>query len=147
MYMQSQRLVGQQSLAEFMGLHLDLRAIFSKNQQKEGAGIVRKNGMIIHQGDTLTQVQIKRKKEVIKKAYGLSTSFVCNLKLPMARTKEWLKVLTLNQVMSNKNNFSPCEKIHHLQTLQNALLRKYHKIMILKEKVKNYRDCNISVVL
>ena len=31
MYMQTQRLVGQQSLAEFMGLHLDLQKVWERN--------------------------------------------------------------------------------------------------------------------
>ena len=34
MYMQTQRLVGQQSLAEFMGLHLDLQKIWEKNNRR-----------------------------------------------------------------------------------------------------------------
>ena len=34
MYMQTQRLLGQQSLAEFMGLHLNLHKVFEKNNKK-----------------------------------------------------------------------------------------------------------------
>jgi len=36
MYMQTQRLVGQQSLAEFMGLHLDLQKVWKHNIEKQG---------------------------------------------------------------------------------------------------------------
>lgn len=51
MYMQTQRLVGQQSLAEFDGLHLDLEQIFLKNKAIEGPGILRKYGFLINTGD------------------------------------------------------------------------------------------------
>jgi hypothetical protein len=34
MNLQTQRLIGQQSLAEFMGLHVDLQKIFQDNKQK-----------------------------------------------------------------------------------------------------------------
>ena len=35
MNLQTQRLLGQQSLAEFMGLHVDLEKVFKDNQEKD----------------------------------------------------------------------------------------------------------------
>ena len=51
-YLQCQRMMGQQSLAEFLGLHLDIDAIAKKN--KAAKGVSRKMGMIINTGDKLT---------------------------------------------------------------------------------------------
>ena len=39
MNLQTQRLLGQQSLAEFMGLHVDTRKVFADNQLKQGPEI------------------------------------------------------------------------------------------------------------
>lgn len=57
-YMQTQRLLGQQSLAEFMGLHLNLEAVFSDNMKK--VGVTRKNNFIINTNDNLTKDDKKR---------------------------------------------------------------------------------------
>lgn len=47
----TQRLIGQQSMAEFLGLHLNLKGIYMANQQKKG---YRKNGILINTEDNLT---------------------------------------------------------------------------------------------
>ncbi len=52
-YMQTQRLLGQQSLAEFMGLHLDLEVIYHDNMKK--TGVLRKNNFIINTNDNPTK--------------------------------------------------------------------------------------------
>ena len=52
MYLQTQRLVGQQSLAGFMGLHLDLERVYQDNKNRPG---LRKMGFLINEGDKLTQ--------------------------------------------------------------------------------------------
>jgi hypothetical protein len=51
--MQTQRLLGQQSLAEFMGLHLDLEVIYHDNMKK--TGVLRKNNFIINTNDNPTK--------------------------------------------------------------------------------------------
>ena len=45
-YMQTQRLVGQQSLGEFMGLHIHLERVFDDNMKK--TGVLRKNNFIVN---------------------------------------------------------------------------------------------------
>ena len=45
-------MLGQQSLAEFLGLHLDIDAIAAKNKRNKTA--TRKMGMIVNTGDKLT---------------------------------------------------------------------------------------------
>lgn len=45
--------MGQQSLSGFMGLHVDIEAVFEENKKKKG---VRKYGtVLINQGDKLTK--------------------------------------------------------------------------------------------
>lgn len=51
-YLQLQRLLGQQSLSGFMGLHVDIRRVYRDNWKK--AGVTRKNGCIVNMGNKLT---------------------------------------------------------------------------------------------
>ncbi len=59
-YMQTQRLVGQQSLGEFMGLSLDFQKVWERNKAKQG--VTKKNNFIINTGDNPTREQ--RKQEI-----------------------------------------------------------------------------------
>ena len=61
MYLQTQRLVGQQSLAEFMGLQLDLDAIAEINKKKVGQ---RKCGFLVNTDDKLTKEEKKKRQQV-----------------------------------------------------------------------------------
>lgn len=98
MYMQTQRLLGQQSLAEFMGLHLDLERIYARNQERQKAKDGQfqvKGGLLVNTGDNYTKKEVQRKKEENIKKFGLSVDYYMHLKPPKAKTKEWLKVLTI----------------------------------------------------
>lgn len=55
--MQTQRLVGQQSLGDFMGLHLDLETVFNDNMNK--TGVTRKNNFIINTSNNPTKEERK----------------------------------------------------------------------------------------
>ena len=55
-----------------------------------------------------------------------------NLKLPKAETKEWLKVLSYDEIMAKGANFSCAEKVKHLSILEEALERKLNKVVYLK---------------
>jgi hypothetical protein len=63
-----------------------------------------------------------------KKKYGLSQTMVANLQLPKTQTKEWLKVLSLEQILRSSSNFSVTEKLVHLNVLREALERKLQKV-------------------
>ena len=54
MNLQTQRLLGQQSLAEFMGLRIKLDLVFLENSKKNGPNIQRKNNFIINTGNNMT---------------------------------------------------------------------------------------------
>ena len=99
-------------------------------------------------GDNPTKAQVDRKREINKKAYGLTSTEVGSLKLPKAQTREWLKVLTFDQIMRQANNFSTIEKIHHFRILEEALERKLNKIKYLEERnTTNFKLCKIGIIV
>lgn len=130
-----------------MGLHIDLEAVWHRNQAKQGPGIIRKYGCLINTGDTLTAQQIKKLREKNKREFGLSSKFVAELTLPKAKVREWLKVLTIDQIISEKNNFSSGEQCHHLTILISALEKKLAKLERLQELSNIYKPCNLGVVV
>ena len=117
-----------------MGLHLNLLKVWEANHAKQGKQYTRKGGLLINMGDNPTKAQVERKREANKKAYGLTSTEVSQLRLPKAQTREWLKVLTFEQIMRHANNFSCIEKIHHLKILEEALERKLNKIKYLEQR-------------
>ena len=63
MNLQTQRLLGQQSLAEFMGLHVNLEHVRADNCTKNGPGVIRKNKFIINTGNNLTVKEREEKRK------------------------------------------------------------------------------------
>ena len=53
---QTQRMLGQQSTAEFADLHLDPLKVGEINAQKQGDHIRRKNGCIVNTGGTIGRI-------------------------------------------------------------------------------------------
>ncbi len=82
--MQTQRLAGQQSLGDFMGLHLDLEAVFQDNMKK--TDVTRKNNFIINTSNNPTKEERKIRIEENKQKYGLSKDEVKEIRLPRWRT-------------------------------------------------------------
>lgn len=78
--LQTQRLLGQQSTREFMGLHLFCSRVGLKNAQLLDAP--RKNGCIINDGDTISLDESRRRKALNKQLYGLSDAQVAAIVLP-----------------------------------------------------------------
>ena len=52
-----------------------------------------------------------------------------NLKPPKAKTKEWLKVLTIEQILRDQTRFSVSQKIHQLHILKIALKKKLKALL------------------
>ncbi|KAI8871159.1 hypothetical protein GQ42DRAFT_121272 [Ramicandelaber brevisporus] len=61
MNLQTQRMLGQQSTAEFAGLHIDCFKIGEINSQRQGPDVKRKNGFIVNTGGKLTRDEIVRR--------------------------------------------------------------------------------------
>ena len=146
LYMQTQRLLGQQSLAEFVGLHIDLESVFLKNMElrndKNGRAQV-KNGLLVNMGDNYTRAEIEKKRRENIRRFGLSCDYYMSLNPPKAKTKEWLKVLTIDQILRDKTRFSVSQKIHQLEILKIALKKKLRATL----KFKVYKNCNIGIVI
>jgi len=82
MNLQLQRMLGQQSTAEFQNLHIDPYEIGKINSQKQGPNIRRKNGFIINTGGKLSREDIKRKIQENKENYELPEEVWSKIVLP-----------------------------------------------------------------
>lgn len=79
--------------------------------------------------DNPTAKEIERKKKENIKKFGLSCEYYMNLRPPKAKTKEWLKVLAIEQIMNDKTRFSTSQKVHQLEILKIALKKKLKSII------------------
>jgi hypothetical protein len=57
-------------------------------------------------GDNPTKKSIEKKRLENIRRFGLSCDYYMSLNPPKAKTKEWLKVLTIPQIMRSTNRFS-----------------------------------------
>lgn len=115
MNLQTQRLLGQQSLAEFMGLHVHLDRVFNDNLKKVGPEVIRKNNFIINTGDNQTANERDARIKLNRQKYGLTMAEIKALKLPKSVAAGRKKggsggiVLTVEQIFNAKSNFSVVE--------------------------------------
>ncbi|KAJ1649704.1 hypothetical protein IWQ61_009291 [Dispira simplex] len=82
MNLQTQRMLGQQSTAEFAGLHIDPFVIGELNSQKQGPHIKRKNNCIVNTGAKLSREEIRRRLQEHKDTYELSEAEWLAIELP-----------------------------------------------------------------
>ncbi|KAL7325897.1 hypothetical protein PS15p_208319 [Mucor circinelloides] len=80
--LQLQRLLGQQSTAEFAGLHIDPKVIGAKNAKIQGPNIKRKNNCIVNTGSALTKEELKTKILHNKEHYEIPESEWSTIELP-----------------------------------------------------------------
>ncbi len=137
MNLQTQRLLGQQSLAEFMGIHVDLEKVFLENRAKNGPQIIRKNNFIINTGDNLTLEQRKLRIQQNRQKFGLSQSYIKSLKLPKLLSHSIGHFLTIKQIKDEKNNLSIIDKINQLSNLVKCMKK---KIRIIESVDKRRRQ-------
>ena len=113
-----------------MGLHIDLEKVYERNFKRKqdwekGKGdFLFKYGLMINSGDNPTKKVIENKKRENIRLFGLDFDYYSKLQPPKAKTKDWLKVLTVDQIMRDKNRFSVSQKIHQLKILKRALKKK-----------------------
>ncbi|KAJ1656605.1 hypothetical protein IWQ61_003850 [Dispira simplex] len=82
MNLQTQRMLGQQSTAEFAGLHIDPFVIGELNSQKQGPHIKRKNNCIVNTGAKLSREEIRRRLQEHRDTYELSETEWLAIELP-----------------------------------------------------------------
>ena len=129
MNLQTQRLLGQQSLAEFMGLHVNLDQVFVANSRKVGPEIQRKNKFIINTGNNMTAEEREKKIKENMQKFGLKPDEIRKLRIPKNRESRrgGQVALQLDQIFHPKSNFSIVEKLNHLHILRMAILRKLER--------------------
>ena len=59
----------------------------------------------------MTKADVTRLKQENIRLYGLSFEYYNNIQVPKAKTKEWLKVLTIPEILRDKTRFSTSQKI------------------------------------
>ncbi|KAJ2706550.1 hypothetical protein H4R19_005002 [Coemansia spiralis] len=62
MNLQTQRMLGQQSTAEFNGLHIDAFEVGALNSTRQGPEIRRKNNCIVNTGGKLTRDEVEKRR-------------------------------------------------------------------------------------
>ncbi|KAG0206322.1 hypothetical protein BGX28_002223 [Mortierella sp. GBA30] len=90
MNLQTQRMLGQQSTAEFAGLHIDPRVIGQKNSLIQGEHIRRKNGCIVNTGAKLSREEIRRRVAENKEQYELTEEEWSAIELPLPEDPQLL---------------------------------------------------------
>ncbi|KAF9209292.1 hypothetical protein BGZ49_005356 [Haplosporangium sp. Z 27] len=90
MNLQTQRMLGQQSTAEFAGLHIDPRVIGQKNSLIQGEHIRRKNGCIVNTGAKISREEIRRRIAENKEQYELTEEEWSAIELPLPEDPQLL---------------------------------------------------------
>ena len=121
-YLQTQRIMGQQSLGDFMGLNVDIERVFIDNSKK--TGVVRKNNCIINTGDNPNKIERARKINENREKYGIAFEIISKIKLPKRRKSLFKDIILLDEIETNK--FSTVEKIVHLKKLLRLVSYKLH---------------------
>ena len=134
-YLQLQRIMGQQSLGAFLGLHVDIDKVYRDNKRKAGK---RVNGYLVNDGDKMTKELKLKKKEENRIQYGLSQAYIEYLKIPKACN---VKVYELDKIMNSRKKLTTSEKIEHLLHVKEALEK---RLTLLKsgQKIKEFNYLN-----
>ncbi|KAJ2642704.1 hypothetical protein GGH99_008686 [Coemansia sp. RSA 1285] len=124
MNLQTQRMLGQQSTAEFNGLHIDALQIGQINSTKQGPEIKRKNNCIVNTGGKLTRDEIEKRRIAHKEKFEVSADVWKTIVLPkqdsphvvLERKREELKRLRaeLDEVLAE------IDDVERIQQLQSA---------------------------
>ncbi|CAG8579074.1 1311_t:CDS:2 [Ambispora gerdemannii] len=127
MNLQLQRMLGQQSTAEFGGLHIDPLVIGEKNAKIQGPHIKRKNNCIVNTGGRPLREEIKARIAKNKELYEEPEEVWSKIELPKPQDKIFNNTLlnTINKTVLNA-------KKEELRRLQEELRRVQEEISLLK---------------
>jgi hypothetical protein len=109
---QTQRLLGQQSLAEYMHLHLDIDKVARYNNQK--IDVKRKSNCIVNTGKNMSTEELTVLREFNREKFGLSQSFIEGLEIP--------QISVLSMILSMQG--TPLNKLKQLFELREKLEKK-----------------------
>ncbi|KAJ1801952.1 hypothetical protein LPJ56_007319 [Coemansia sp. RSA 2599] len=82
MNLQTQRMLGQQSTAEFNGLHIDALEVGALNSKKQGPDIKRKNNCIVNTGGKLTREQVEARRKMHRERFEVPEDVWSKIVLP-----------------------------------------------------------------
>ena len=128
-------LLGQQSLRELRGLHLDVDKLREGNRAKSGDGIRRKGTLIVGPDVPLNEEEYKKTQRIIKRKYGLNEYQLKILPKPVSIRSN--RLLKLESVLAPKFNLSTVERLEHLRKLQAELGRRLPGIFKSSDQVTN----------
>ncbi|KAI9031280.1 hypothetical protein DFJ74DRAFT_655214 [Hyaloraphidium curvatum] len=100
MNIQLQRMLGQQSVAEFQGLHIDPLVIGRINAAKQGPEITRKNGFIVNTGAKLSREEVRRRMKENKEKHELPEDEWKAIELPQVSLNPELADVKLLELKS-----------------------------------------------
>ncbi|CAG9320959.1 unnamed protein product [Blepharisma stoltei] len=106
---QTQRLLGQQSLAEYLHLHLDIDKVAKHNQNK--TGVKRKSNCIVNTGKNPDPEELERLREFNREQFGLQPTDIRQLQIP--------KISLLSQILSFQGD--PLTKLKQLYELKGRI--------------------------
>ncbi|CAD8155447.1 unnamed protein product [Paramecium octaurelia] len=127
-YIQTQRMLGQQSLGDFMGLQIDLEKVWIDNNQKKG--VMRKNGCVINTGDNPNKEERKQRIEDNRQKYSISQEEINKIKLPRFKNDCVAKYFTIQEIENDQ--FTTIEKLQHFVNLEIEIDKKLKKIQLMK---------------
>ncbi|CAG8598644.1 17933_t:CDS:2 [Funneliformis caledonium] len=102
MNLQLQRMLGQQSTAEFAGLHIDPLVIGEKNSKIQGLNIKRKNNCIVNTGNRPSREEIKRRIQKNKELFEIPEEEWNKIELPKPEDSQEIITNELNESSSIK---------------------------------------------
>ncbi|KAJ2810622.1 hypothetical protein FBU31_007949 [Coemansia sp. 'formosensis'] len=82
MNLQTQRMLGQQSTAEFNGLHIDTLRVGELNSLKQGDDIKRKNNCIVNTGGKLGRDEVEKRRIKHREMFEVEEKVWKNIVLP-----------------------------------------------------------------
>ncbi|KAI8065675.1 hypothetical protein BC940DRAFT_241116 [Gongronella butleri] len=96
MNLQMQRLLGQQSTAEFAGLHIDPKVVGEKNSKIQGPHVKRKNNTIVNTGTKLSREALRERVAKNKIKYELPKEVWSSITLADVRSQ-----LTIDELLAD----------------------------------------------
>lgn len=103
---QTQRLLGQQSLAEYLHLHLDIDKVAAFNTRK--TNVKRKSNCIINTGKNHDPKELEKLREFNEENFGLMREELRELNIP--------EISTLSRILSIQgDSLSKLERLHELR--------------------------------
>ncbi|CDH60337.1 protein [Lichtheimia corymbifera JMRC:FSU:9682] len=125
MNLQLQRLLGQQSTAEFAGLHIDPKVIGEKNSKIQGPHIKRKNNCIVNTGGKLSREELRERMQRNKEMYELPEEEWNSIELPKVEDPVLMLEAKREELRRLQKELAKVQgKIEQMRTIQPARMDK-----------------------